>query len=209
MRTYSILSLMGLVLALAVSIAALRNADDHWAGGLLLATLTLLCVALIGGLCGAERSRAGRLGFAIFGGGYFALAFLGLSEGNLARLPTSKLLRYVHERVAPTTVTFTLTGTALRGAGSGTIILDSSMSGIPSSSAVTTFTATNLAAAGPADPATVNVWKQLLPGAAGYEPFSAVGHCLFALLAGLVGALLARRFEKGRERAASASETAL
>jgi hypothetical protein len=37
MKRITILSLMGLVLALAVAIAALRRADDYWAGGLVLA----------------------------------------------------------------------------------------------------------------------------------------------------------------------------
>ena len=64
---------MGLVLGLAVAIAALRNADDHWAGGLLLATAVLLGVAAFGAVHHAGRRRAGRLGFAVFGGKYFAL----------------------------------------------------------------------------------------------------------------------------------------
>ena len=47
MKRITILSLMGPVLALAVAIAALRRADDYWAGGLLLATPLVLAVALI------------------------------------------------------------------------------------------------------------------------------------------------------------------
>src|SRR4051794_8501084 len=101
MRRFSILGLMGLIVALAIGLAALRGANEYWAGGLLLATPVLLCVALVGALCGKKRSRAGRLGFAVFGGAYFALAFLGLSEANLAKLPTSMLLRFVTERVVP------------------------------------------------------------------------------------------------------------
>src|SRR4051794_26136035 len=100
MHRFTILGLMGLVLALAVAIAALRNADESWAGGLLLATPLLLSAALVGGLCGAERSRARRLGFAVFGWSYFALAFLGLSDQSLGKLPTTWLLSYVHQRVA-------------------------------------------------------------------------------------------------------------
>ncbi len=102
-RRLTILSLMGLVLVLGVAIAALRNADDYWAGGMILATPFLLGVALIAALCGEERSRARRLGFTILGGGYFALAFLGLSEPYRTLLPTSRLLAYVHQQVAPRT----------------------------------------------------------------------------------------------------------
>src|SRR4051794_1171896 len=109
MRRFRIKGLMALVLALAVGLAALRNANDAWAGGLLLATPLLLGLALIAALCGEGRLRAGRLGFAVLGGVYLALAFLGLPEGQLARLPTSRLLRLVHERAAPPpTVSFTL-----------------------------------------------------------------------------------------------------
>ncbi|MGO9464117.1 MAG: hypothetical protein ACLQIB_09065 [Isosphaeraceae bacterium] len=73
MRRFTILGLMGLVLGLAVAIAALRNADDHWAVGLLLATALHMGVAALGAVYHAGRRRAGRLGFAVFGGGYFAL----------------------------------------------------------------------------------------------------------------------------------------
>ena len=43
-------------------------------------------------------------------------------------------------------------------------------------------------------------WKAVLPGAANYESFSVVGHCLFALLAGLLGMVIARRYEARQER---------
>jgi hypothetical protein len=73
MRRLTLPGLMGLVLGLAVAIAALRNADDYWAGGLLLATALLIGVATLGAFY-----HSGRLGFDVFAGGYFALAFLGL-----------------------------------------------------------------------------------------------------------------------------------
>src|SRR5215813_13329259 len=101
MRRFTILGLMGSVLGMAVAIAALRNADDNWAGGLLLGTAVLIGVVTLGAFYHSGRRRAGRLGFAVFGGGYFALAFLGLSDHNLGRLPTSWLLFYVHQRVTP------------------------------------------------------------------------------------------------------------
>lgn len=49
------------------------------------------------------------------------------------------------------------------------------------------------ASAGP-----LNKWKVILPGATNYEAFQAVGHCLLALIAGLMGAFVGRRFGKGR-----------
>lgn len=70
MKRFTILNLMGVVVVLALGVAALRDADDLWAGGLLLATPFILCVNLVGGVCGQEGKRARRLGFATFGWAY-------------------------------------------------------------------------------------------------------------------------------------------
>ena len=48
MRRFTIIGLMALVLGMAVAIAALRNADDYWAGGFILATALLIGVAALG-----------------------------------------------------------------------------------------------------------------------------------------------------------------
>jgi hypothetical protein len=180
MRRFNIRELMGLVLGLAVAIAALRNADDHWAGGLLLATALFIGVAALGAVYYAGRRRAGRLGFAVFGGGYFALAFLGLSEPNVTRLPTTWLLRYVHEKVAPTPINHTVTFHYTEPPSGATITV---------SNPVPIQTAQLYLSDSP------NRWKSMLRGAANYDAFSVVGHCLFALLAGLLGIVIARRYQ--------------
>jgi hypothetical protein len=181
MRRFTILGLMGLVLGLAVAIAALRNADDYWAGGLLLATDLIIGVAALGAVYHVGRRRAGRLGFAVFSGGYFALAFLGLSESNLAKLPTTWLLRYVHEKVAPTPFVYTKHATLY--------------STVPASWTTSTVRNVHHVSWTYNHIASPNRWKSMLPGAANYESFGAVGHCLFALLAGLMGTIIARRFQ--------------
>src|SRR5262245_26625519 len=118
MRRFTILGVMGLVLVMAVGLAALRNANEYWAGGLLTFTSLLFGLALLGALCGRPEKRPGRLGFVVLGGGYFALAFLGLSDANLNKLPTSQALSYVHQKVVgPQTFTVTFTTVAT---GSGT-----------------------------------------------------------------------------------------
>ena len=200
MRRFSIRGLMGLVLGMAVAFAALRNADDYWAGGLLLATTLLIGVATLGAVYHSGRRRAGRLGFAVFSGGYFALAFLGLSDQNLAKLPTTWLLIYVHQRVAPPqTFTLTVTGTTPVQMGQGTILMSNVTAG-PLANTVTTTTTSQFAVASGVSDDTSTRWRSLLPGAANYPAFSVVGHCLFALLAGLVGMLIARRFEARQEQ---------
>jgi hypothetical protein len=51
MRRFTIRGLMVLVVGLAVAIAALRHADDYWAGGLLLAAPLLIGIATLGAIC--------------------------------------------------------------------------------------------------------------------------------------------------------------
>jgi hypothetical protein len=203
MRRFTILSLMGLVLGVAVAVAALGNADDYWAGGLMLATALLVGVVTLGAVYHTGRRRAGRLGFAVFTGGYFALAFLGLSDQNLAKLPTTWLLVYVHQRVAaPQTFTVTLTSFA----PGSTVLPDAtrSMNNVtpgPSANTIKTTTTSPFTVASTLTGNTSTRWQTLLPGAANYEAFSAVGHCLFAVLAGLLGMVIARRYQTRQERA--------
>lgn len=178
MRRFTILGLMGVVLGLAVAIAALRNADDHWAGGLLLAMALLIGIATLGAIYHCGPRRAGRLGFAVFAGGYFALAFVALSEPNLNRLPTEWLLRYVHEKVAPNPIYHDITVVNATRSSSGTI------------STVSNPVPLQLETDHPSS--RPNRWRSMLPGATNYGAFSVVGHCLFALLAGLLGAGIAR-----------------
>jgi hypothetical protein len=201
MRRFTILGLMGLILGVAVAVAALRNADDYWAGGLLLATALLIGVVTLGAVYHSGRRRAGRLGFVVFGGGYFALAFLGLSDRNLAKLPTTWLLLYVHQQVAPPqTFTIALTS-AGPGQGAAGTILTSNVTPGPSANTVTTTTTSQLILTNNVSVVAPARWKSLLPGAANYESFGVVGHCLFALLAGLLGIIIARRYQARLERA--------
>jgi hypothetical protein len=177
MRRFTILSLMGLVLALAVAIAALRNADDYWAGGLLLATALLIGVVTLSAVYHSGRRRAERLGFVVFAGGYFALAFLGLSDQNLAKLPTTWLLTYVHQRVVPPqTFAFTVTGNVPGQIVPGTVLMSNVTPG-PLANTVTTTTTSQFAVTGRVIGNTTARWKAILPGAANYEAFSAIGHC--------------------------------
>jgi hypothetical protein len=195
MRRVTILGLMLFILAVAIAVAALRNADDYWAGVLMLGTASLIGITALGAFYHSGHRRASRLGFTIFAGVYFTLAFLGLSEQNLSRLPTSWLLLYIHQRVSPPQ-TFNLT---YAGPPPSRVPAVSNISPALVANAATTTPPVQitLTASAPADPSAR--WASLLPGAANYEPFSAVGHCLFALLAGLLGIVLARRYQTRQE----------
>ena len=100
MSRFTIRSLMGSVIALAIAFAALRNADDYWSGGVLLVTLILMATAVLAVVYERGTSQAAWLGFLVFGG-----AYLGLSLGQLpsadvsAKLPTTRFMSYAHARV--------------------------------------------------------------------------------------------------------------
>jgi hypothetical protein len=131
-----------------------------------------------------------------------ALAFLGLSNQNLAKLPTTWLLVYVYQRVAPPqtiigTLSFDMSD---MWTGHGTI-LTSNVTPRPLANTVTTTTTSQLTLANQVSGDRSARWKSMLPGAANYEAFSVVGHCLFALLAGVLGAAIAQWFWERGERA--------
>ena len=191
MRRISIRAMMAIVVVCAVAIAALRNADDYWASGMLLATPLLFGVALIGAACGEERARAQWLGFAILGGCYFVLVFLGPSDANIARLPTAQHLAFLHQKVSPTSSsTFVVTTDRPLGR--------QRWSRTPSS--LSLHVVSSPTAAQSSGTIAGTSWASLLPGAADIRAFSIVGHCLFALLLGLVGGKVGVWYSKRRER---------
>jgi hypothetical protein len=99
---FTIAGLMGLVVVVAVGVAALRFASDLWAGILLMPTLGTLGAAVL-----AFHERTGSLrswwrGFALFGWGYLVLA-MGpwASEAIAPHLPTTAGLDALYARMHP------------------------------------------------------------------------------------------------------------
>ncbi len=58
MRHVSIRTLMAFIVVSAVGLAALRNADESWAGMMLLPTLAMVGVAVLGGSSSRGQGRA-------------------------------------------------------------------------------------------------------------------------------------------------------
>jgi len=185
MKRFTIRTLMAFIVITAVGLAGLRNASTLWAGTLLLATLGLLLTSVLRAIYSAASSRAGWLGFSLFGFAYLALVLSPIVPERLTRvLPTSQMLNYVYLQVSPPPIGVGGGGMMIIGTG-----MANAMSGY-GSTAVTT----------PPSPSPPSVfWKSLFPGAVNQASFSDIGHCLFALLAGLLGAVLARRLEKSTE----------
>jgi hypothetical protein len=92
---FSIASLLGVVVFVAVALAALRAASPAWDAGLLGVTIAALLVAVLLAVHRAGRRRAYWVGFALFGWAYLALVYLG---GVEPRLPTTKLLAFLDSK---------------------------------------------------------------------------------------------------------------
>ena len=105
MRRFSIRGAMSVILVCAVGLAALRTANELWAGVMVLVTMALLGTALLGVIHQQGTGRAWWLGFGMFAGGYLTLA-LGpwFSEHIQPTLATTQLLDYVHLQVTSATV---------------------------------------------------------------------------------------------------------
>src|SRR5438128_404667 len=102
MKRFTIRTLMAFVVVLAVGLAGLRSATELWAGCLLLVTLGVLLAAVLGAIYTAGRSRAGWVGFSLFGLAYLALALTPIVPERLTgALPTTQALNYVYLQVSP------------------------------------------------------------------------------------------------------------
>jgi hypothetical protein len=200
MRRSSIRTLMAFVLVSAVGLAALRNASNLWAGMMLLVALAAVGIAVLGAVILRGKERYGWAGFAFFGGGYLALA-VGpwLGDTFQPQLGTTHLLSYVHSQVTATSSVLNAMKVQQIYLGSVTLKADAlpDQSQVSTNPASTSFT--DYASDPNISPPPVNRWRSLLPGAANFDQFQRVGHSLFALLAGLLGAVVAGWFYARRE----------
>ena len=96
----SIAQVMGLVIFMAVGIAALRSPTPLAASALLTFTLAALAFASLAAVCLRINSRAYWIGFAIMGWGYLAMSYGPLSDARLSRrLATTLLIDGLYRRV--------------------------------------------------------------------------------------------------------------
>jgi hypothetical protein len=192
---FTIAGLMGLVVVVAVAVAALRFASELWAGILLMLTLGVLGASIL-----AFHDRSGSLrswwrGFALFGWGYIVLAMGPWASDAVApHLPTTMgldaLYAKMHLEGTPQQANLavgswmTSTATALPPGGSSTIP-------VLSSGTTATFNPTT----GVATPTPIRVW--FVAASATPEFFRRVGHCLWALLVACAGGVVGRACHAG------------
>jgi MFS family permease len=198
MRRFSIRTLMAFVLVSAIGLAALRNANDLWAGMLLLLALAAVGAAMMGAVILRGRERYWWAGFAFFGGGYLAFA-VGpwLSDTFQPQLGTTLSLDHLRKLM------FASGAPALRDAEAESLLLEEQKLEAALANVKRLTRNFNF------DPSVMILTRQLLATQAKltanknagprYEHFQSVGHSLFALLAGLVGAMIAVWFYARRE----------
>lgn len=213
MRRISLKSLMLCVSLIAFGLAALRNANEIWAGVILMVTLGTLGTAMLGVICRRGTQRFGWIGFFVFDGGYLLLVYgPWFSSAIQPYMGTTKLFEYAHDSVVtPTTAYIYLGGQAedidihnyilgrIKDIKSGEHQRDNELANLESDLIIVKdrliengSELTKGMELSPRWQATKRL-KSVLPGAQNREDFCRVAHCIFAFLAGLIGAVISSR----------------
>jgi hypothetical protein len=186
---FTIANLLGVVLFVAVAVAALRAASEAWDGAVLGLTLLALLVAVLLAVHRADRRRAFWLGFALFGWAYLVAALVSPVE---PRLPTTKALAYLDSKAAVRVKTFTIS-VALNNASGANGANGANIALLPSGSTLVT-----------SRQGAVRRWNvtsgRLLAGTGGTsEDFVRIGHSVLAVVLAFLGGHLSRfLYDRGR-----------
>jgi hypothetical protein len=198
MRRFSIRTLTAFIAVAAIGLAALRDANDLWAGMLLLLALAAVAIAVMGAVIVRGGERYWWAGFAFFGGGYLAVA-VGpwLGDTFEPQLGTTQILHHAHDRMMKSAAP-TLDNAELAELRQRRLELRSTFMQVRSrkeSDPALILTKRSLA----------KVDQQLAAAdtVPPFDHFRRVGHSLFTLLAGLLGGTIAVWFYMRRERARS------
>jgi hypothetical protein len=182
---YTIRSLLGVVLFVAIAAAALRASTDAWDGCLLGLTSLILPTAILLAVHRSDRRRAFWLGFALFGWTYL-IASLIPPIGS--RLPTTMGLAFIDSKIPgrETTTSAILTY------------------GAPNPAQTIAVSARDYTLVSLSQGNAYRVWDtttgKLLAGPGGTtENFIRIGHSLLALLLAFLGGHLSRHLY-GRRR---------
>ena len=168
---FTIGSLLVVVVFVAVTFAALREATDIWDAGVFGVTLLTLLTAVLLAVHRSEPSRAFWLGFALFGWMYLIASLVPSVE---SRLPTTKGLVYLDSKVPGRSSVFTVTFTS-----SGSNVAATAVQALAFSTDGSTLATKS--------PGAVRLWNttsgKLLAGPySSSESFVRIGHSLLSLI---------------------------
>ena len=167
---FSLAQSMAIVLLIGVGLAALHSASVLWSSAVFTLTVAVLSAAILGAMARRGRARMTWAGFALFGWIYFGTTFGPWADGNGVKAPpymTRWVLDYALARLRNTN----------RLVDSGGVPGEVLFSPFP-----TWGMGGGMGGGGGVPPAAVLDALQ----------FRRIGHCLTAILFGLVGAFLGR-----------------
>lgn len=195
MRRISIKLMMWYVSFIAVGLAALRNANEAWAGVMIMLTLGTLGAAIIAIVCRRGRERIWWFGFALFGAAYTVLTLFSWFAETRKSLATTHFLVYLTAQAVPAPLSSSEIGEQLQSVANQLNTTDSNDPGYAdqrwrymSLQRQLKFLSNSTTSRPTSSPI-----QRLLPGIENPNAFARIGHCIFALLAGLLGAFISSR----------------
>ena len=204
MPRFSIKTMMVYMSFIAVGLAALRNANELWAGTIVVLTVGMLGTCVFSVHHGQTKMRNWWFGFALFGCGYVLIAFGPLFSELKSLLPSSQLCAYLHEWSLPSTESISTDQLEANYNAYDTFLKESQLtrSAIENYEAAREQIKAQLIARG--SPLTQGMQLSpleqrrhlllgLLTGLENVKAFDTVAHGLSALLAGLIGAVISSR----------------
>lgn len=214
-RRISIVRMMWYVSFTAIGLAALRNADGFWCGTMLWVTFGMLGISILGVIHHRGQERAWWLGFGIFETIYLTLALSAWFPSVESSLGTSQLFRYLYRNttnvpveqhawmLARTERHYLDTISQLRSLDSTNQFGQAMAKALESQLVRTRDTLIELGSPmvrgmtpSIEDAQQGNLVKRWLPAAANHETFARIGHCISALIAGLIGAAISSRLHR-------------
>jgi hypothetical protein len=178
---FTIRSLLGVVLFVAIAVAALRASTDAWDGWLFALTSLILLTTVLLAVHRTDRKRAYWLGFTLFGWTYLVSSLVP-SIGS--RLPTTRGLAFLESMMPGREVTISAVFGYTNTAGTN-----------PVQSYVVTTQANTIIPDSPVKLRRVwDTWSgNVLAGPSGTtENFVRIGHSLLALMLAFIGGHLSR-----------------
>jgi hypothetical protein len=173
---FTLAQLMAIVIPIGVGLAALRSASVVWTSAVFTLTVLVLSSAVLGAMAFRGRARMTWAGFALFGWIYLATVFGPWSEGHGVKPPP-----YLTRWLLDYTLTRYWYANRIDTAPPGEVLFPTPAFTVGMGGGISGAMTPGQIAGSPAPVVFVNMLQ-----------FRRIGHCLGAILFGLVGAVVGR-----------------